>query len=219
MEKISFMRRLSSSLIDKVLILVLFIISALCISPYGMPSHLGSYYALLDAAPSSYPSQDTYKAMHSVYGNTIYESTEKWVQCHKEILKKPELIAPHKGETLSWDLQITGLFIIVNFIYYLLWEWIFRASLGKFLCGLTVASDNNQPTTEKEIIKRCFLLLLLMIAAVGLRFTFDINYYMTILLFFLIVDTSVIIKGKSLIDIMTSTYITKRKIHKNENLK
>lgn len=93
MEKISFMRRLSSSLIDKVLILVLFIISALCISPYGMPSHLGSYYALLDAAPSSYPSQDTYKAMHSVYGNTIYESTEKWVQCHKEILKKPELIA------------------------------------------------------------------------------------------------------------------------------
>ena len=37
MEKISFMRRLSSSLIDKVLILVLFIISALCISPYGMP--------------------------------------------------------------------------------------------------------------------------------------------------------------------------------------
>ena len=116
MEKISFMRRLSSSLIDKVLILVLFIISALCISPYGMPSHLGSYYALLDAAPSSYPSQDTYKAMHSVYGNTIYESTEKWVQCHKEILKKPELIAPHKGETLSWDLQITGLFIIVNFI-------------------------------------------------------------------------------------------------------
>ena len=36
MEKISFMRRLSSSLIDKVLILVLFIISALCISPYGM---------------------------------------------------------------------------------------------------------------------------------------------------------------------------------------
>ena len=202
MEKISFMRRLSSSLIDKVLILVLFIISALCISPYGMPSHLGSYYALLDAAPSSYPSQDTYKAMHSVYGNTIYE-----------------LIAPHKGETLSWDLQITGLFIIVNFIYYLLWEWIFRASLGKFLCGLTVASDNNQPTTEKEIIKRCFLLLLLMIAAVGLRFTFDINYYMTILLFFLIVDTSVIIKGKSLIDIMTSTYITKRKIYKNENLK
>ena len=55
MEKISFMRRLSSSLIDKVLILVLFIISALCISPYGMASHLGSYYALLDAVPSSYP--------------------------------------------------------------------------------------------------------------------------------------------------------------------
>ncbi|NAA11095.1 hypothetical protein GUI34_31780, partial [Escherichia coli] len=198
---------------------VLFIISALCISPYGMASHLGSYYALLDAVPSSYPAQDTYKAMHSVYDNTIYESTEKWVQCYKEISQKPELIAPHKGETLSWDLQITGLFIIVNFIYYLLWEWIFRASLGKFLCGLTVASDNNQPTTEKEIIKRCFLLLLLMIAAVGLRFTFDINYYMTILLFFLIVDTSVIIKGKSLIDIMTNTYITKRKIYKNENLK
>ena len=108
-------------------------------------------------------------------------------------------------------------------VYLVIDEWLFIADRvfypGKFLCGLTVASDNNQPTTEKEIIKRCFLLLLLMIAAVGLRFTFDINYYMTILLFFLIVDTSVIIKGKSLIDIMTSTYITKRKIYKNENLK
>lgn len=41
-----------------------------------MASHLGSYYALLDAVPSSYPAQDTYKAMHSVYDNTIYESTE-----------------------------------------------------------------------------------------------------------------------------------------------
>lgn len=89
-----------------------------------------------------------------------------------------------------------------------MFEWIYQFS-----------HEYCQPTTEKEIIKRCFLLLLLMIAAVGLRFTFDINYYMTILLFFLIVDTSVIIKGKSLIDIMTNTYITKRKIYKNENLK
>ena len=36
MEKISFMRRLSSSLIDKVLILVLFIISALCIAEFNL---------------------------------------------------------------------------------------------------------------------------------------------------------------------------------------
>lgn len=93
MEKINFMRRLSSSLIDKILILVLFIICALYISPYGMPYHLGRYYALLDAKPSSYPSQDTYKAMHSVYGDNIYESTEKWIQSHKEISTKPELIA------------------------------------------------------------------------------------------------------------------------------
>lgn len=212
MEKINFMRRLLSSLIDKVLILVFFIIFALCISPYGIGLQLGSYYALLDEPPSSYHSHDTYKAMRHVYGSSIiYESTEKWMQCHKEIQSNPKLITPYEGETLSWDLRITGFFILINFVYYLLWEWIFRASLGKFLCGLVVVSNNNKRTTEKEVIKRCSLLLLLMIVAVGLRFTFDINYYITIILFFLIVDTSVIIKGKSLIDIMTNTFITKRR--------
>lgn len=165
MEKSKFMRRILSSLIDKVLILLVFITVALCISPYGMPSQLGSYYVLLDAPPSSYHSHDIYNAMRHIYGSSIYESTEKWMQCHKEIQSNPDLTTPHEGETLSLDLQITGLFILVNFVYYLLWEWIFRASLGKFLCGLVVISNKNKRITEKVVIKRCSLLLFLMIVA------------------------------------------------------
>lgn len=219
MEMNNFTRRLLSSLIDKVLILIFFIITTLCISPYGIALQLGSYYALLDVPPSSYHSQDTFKAMHHIYDESIHDSTEKWIQCYKEIQKKPELIAPYEGKTLSLDLQITGLFIIVNFAYYLLWGWIFLASLGKFLCGLIIVPNNNTQTTKKGVIKRCFLLLLLMVVAVGLRFILDTNYYITILSFFLVVDASVIIKRKSLIDIMTNTHIAKRKSHKSQKLK
>ena len=211
METTAIIRRALGSLIDKVLILLFFVIAAMSISPYGMPAHLGRYYAYLDISPSSYHSHDIYEAMECVYGDMIYRNPDKWSQYCEEILKKPELIASHKGETLSWDLRITGIFIIVNFVYYLLGGWIFHASLGKFFCGLTIVSSNSKPIRGEKVIKRCFLLLFLMILAVGLRFAFDTNYYMTVLLFILIVDTPVIIKGKSLIDMMTNTYIIKRK--------
>lgn len=53
-------RRILSFLIDKVLVLLLFIIIAVSISPYGAPGALGKYSALIEISPSKYYSQDLY---------------------------------------------------------------------------------------------------------------------------------------------------------------
>lgn len=201
-------RRTFGSLIDKVLILGLFLVVLGLLSPFGAPSQLGMYCGLLNSSPSRYQSIDMIGAVRHVYGNV---PPEKLTQSYEEITQQPELVAQYGGKTLSRDLQITGIFIIVNFVYYLLWEWILSASLGKFLCGLIAVSNNNKLMTDKEVFKRSFLFLLLMVIAVGLRFILDISYYSVILLFFLIMDTSVIINGRSLIDIITNTYIIKKK--------
>jgi hypothetical protein len=212
MENVNIAQRLLSTLIDKALILVLFVMVILCISPYGMLFKLGSYYALLDERPSSYHFQDESLAMRHVYGDKVVNSSyDKWVQYAKEIQNHPDLVKPFEGETLSWDLKITGLFIVVNCGYYLLFELLFHASFGKFLCGLVVVSKDFKKSSEKEKIKRSCLLLLLMICAVGLRFAFNTNYYVTIFLFFGAVDIFVFIKGRSLIDMITNTYIVKKK--------
>lgn len=210
MEKMIIIQRLLGSLIDKILILILFVIVSLCISEVFFVTKVSVYTVLLDNPPSSYYMQDESSAIHAVYGNKIYTNLD-WSQYYKEIRNQPELMKRFEGKTLFLDLQITGLFILVNFAYYLLWGWIYRASLGKFLCGFIVVSKDDKKIQEKTVIKRCLLLLLLMIVAVSLRFAFDTNYYITILFFFLIVDTSVLLQGRSSIDIMTNTYVVKRK--------
>jgi len=53
-------------------------------------------------------------------------------------------------------------------------------------------------------------LFLLMMVAVGLRFIFDMNYYITIFVFFLIIDIPVFIKSESTIDIITNTHVIKK---------
>lgn len=219
MEKIYIIKRLLSSLIDKVLILIFFVITFMCIFPYET-GKLGHYSALLDESPLSYHSQDEYLAMRGTYGDkVIYCNIEEFAQYLNNIQNQPELLKPFEGETLFRDLQITGFFIIINFIYYFLFEWIFHASLGKKMCGFAIVSRSYKKISWKEAIKRCFILLLLMLLAIYLRFLFNINYYITILLFFLIVDISVFINGKSLIDIMTNTCVVKKIfIENNEKL-
>ena len=64
-------------LIDKVLILLLFIVIAVFISPYRSPGALGTYAALIEMSPSEYYSQDLYSndlliTISFIFVNYIY---------------------------------------------------------------------------------------------------------------------------------------------------
>lgn len=63
-------------------------------------------------------------------------------------------------------------------------------------------------------IKRCSLLLLFIVLAVSIRFVFDTNYIITSILFFLIIDIPALIHGQSILDLVTNTYVVKKKTQK-----
>lgn len=60
MENKNVLRRMFGFLVDKVLILLFFIIVVVSISPYWAPGALGTYSAILEMSPSHYYSQDLY---------------------------------------------------------------------------------------------------------------------------------------------------------------
>ena len=93
METTAIIRRALGSLIDKVLILLFFVIAAMSISPYGMPAHLGRYYAYLDISPSSYHSHDIYEAMECVYGDMIYRNGDVIERAQGYLIETSELDA------------------------------------------------------------------------------------------------------------------------------
>lgn len=174
MENKNVLRRMFGFLVDKVLILLFFIIVVVSISPYWAPDALGTYSAILEMSPSHYYSQDLYLN----------------------------------------DLYFTSYFIVVNFVYYLLSEWMLKSSFGKYMCGLIIVSKNMYKISLQVVIKRCSLLLLFIILAISIRFVFDTNYIITSILFFLIIDIPALIQGQSTLDIVTNTYVVKKQTQK-----
>ena len=174
MENKNILRRTFSFLVDKVLILLLFIIVVVSPSPYWAAGALGTYSVILKMSPSHYYSQDLY----------------------------------------SNDLYFTVYFIIVNFIYYLLSECWLKSSFGKYICGLIIVSKDMHKISLQSTIKRCSLLLLFIVLAVSIRFVFDTNYIITSILFFLIIDIPALIHGQSILDLVTNTYVVKKKTQK-----
>lgn len=209
-EQKNIIRRSLSFIIDKIVILIVFLIVYIYLIYFGSFLSLGSYYALLGEKPSSYNSYDKCLAMQDVYGAEIFLfDSKEWSQCYNEIESQPELIEPFEGMTRNRDLLIIGFLIIVIFNYYLLGEWLLRASLGKRLCGLVIVSENNSRMSQGKILERNLMLLLLMVLAVAMRFVFDSSYYLTVLLFWLFIDFTVFINGRSVIDIVTNTWTLK----------
>ena len=199
-----------SFIIDKLMVLIVFLLVYIAIIYYGPFISLGSYYGLLGKVPSSYSFYDKCLAMEEVYGNDIFLDYKEWAQYSKEIESQPEVLELVKGKTLNRDLLITGLLILVIFNYYLFCEWLLQASLGKKISGLVVVSEDNRKMTLGKVWERNLMLLLLMVLAVALRFVFDLSYYLTVCLFWLFTDFTVLINGRSVIDLITNTWVLRR---------
>ena len=52
-----------------------------------------------------------------------------------------------------------------------------------------------------------------MIVVIAVRYFADFNYYIAIVLFFIVLDISVFFNGRSLIDLLSRTYNVKRQIY------
>lgn len=82
--------------------------------------------------------------------------------------------------------------------------------LRKKISGLVILSEDGGKMPSGKILKRNLMLLIFMVLAVVLRFVFDFSYYLTVCLFWLFVDFTVFINGRSVIDIITDTWVLRR---------
>lgn len=171
METLPIWRRLFGSVMDKLIILVLFIIIGCILSPYGFSGDLGTFVGgILKDSPSSF--QYTELAA---------------LKRHDETLNLSLL-----------DIKICFLFILVNVVYYLFGESVVRGSFGKRIFEGIVATKDGNAIPRYKYILRALTLGVLMALFSYLRYIIDISYTMTIVLFFMILDIPVLISRKSL---------------------
>ena len=191
--------RLMGSVIDKILVLFFFMICFETVGSYDRDAILGKFIAMLSWSPSSYPDYNIGYLTKQGY------STDEAILLANSI--NSDIWAGLKGIDLTMVLS----FIAVNIVYYLLCEIIFKASLGKKWLGgrLTDNIIHDNVSVEKCVL-RAITGATLMLSAVFVHFVFDLSYYVVVPLFFFAVDSSVFLKGQSLIDIFTRTVYLKR---------
>ena len=198
--------RFVGSMIDKVFILVAFLVIFIAIDPYGSAGKLGTYRGMMNASPVNYDYID--RAAMNRY-DTYKSSTRQY---HQEEIPVDR---PHIGSTLELDLSITFSFIFLNLLYYILSEAIISASLGKrMLGGVLLDGSNVQIDIGKVLLRALCGGALMSIIVFLFRFVMLLNYYIVIVVFFLILDIPVLISNRSLIDILTGTKYSKRKLDK-----
>lgn len=207
MKVMPLLNRFIGSVIDKVLILFIFVVGFFIIE--GEYSGMGRSITYLSLAPHT-PSEYAYITLNSLYiidrGYPLKYSNKS----EQEILEE-YMGTDVQGIVTSFDLTITFTFILLNILFYLLSEIFLGASVGKALLrGRLVDNLLSERIETSAAFKRAIIGGLLMSLAVGLRFLFDTNYIITIVLFFVIIDTPLFFKGRSLIDMFSKVTYVKR---------
>lgn len=206
-ESMSIFKRFVGSIIDKVLILILFVVVSIIISPYGAPGRLGTYHGLLNSSPEVYEYVDRV-AMNN-YG-TYYEGISKGYQDIARLESTP----PHIGSTMELDVSITFSFILFNLLYYILFESILSASLGKrMLGGVILDSADDKIGFVKALLRAICGGVLMSGVYLLFHLQMELSNYVVIFVFFLLLDLPVFFTKRSLIDICTFTTYAKRGIN------
>ena len=135
---------------------------------------------------------------------------------HDAVAKVKELYDSNtwSGMTRGVDLYLTTFFILINLLYYAIFECFIKASLGKyFLGGIIICRNEVQLKKKYTWFKRAIVSGSLMVAAVYIHFLLNISLLFTALLFFLVIDVTVLTSKVSLIDILSNTrYITRKSL-------
>jgi len=198
-------RRFVGSIIDKILILILFVIVSIIISPYGASGKLGTYHGLLNASPNNYEYIDKAK-MNRYQTGEYYEGVDRYYQERARLTEEP----PHLGSTLELDISVTFFFILFNLIYYILFESTMSASPGKrMLGGILLDSSDDKIGFSKALIRGLWGGVLMAGAYFLFHLTGGLSNMLVVLFFFFILDISVLFTKKSLIDIISGTIYSK----------
>lgn len=203
-KKMPLLSRFAGSLIDKIIIVIVFVIASISISWYGAPSRLGIYVGLRDTPLYLYEYLDT--ARMNSYG-TYKEGITKGYQDMARLENGP----PYIGMTLDIDKSVTFSFIIFNLIYYILFESILSASLGKRIFGgIILYKDGEKCDLERIVIRGICGGALMAGTYYLLHLVGGLTNSVVVIVFFLLLDLPLLFTKRSLIDIWTGTKYAKR---------
>ena len=202
MNIISLQRRLAATLIDKGLILFLFVIVALIFCSGHPGAELGTF---------TYSTSVEYKKIESK--RTLYETqldNKKFIEenGYGEYNIKDEEYEHYKTALEVYQKHVL-IFVIVNLLYYFLCEYFFRASIGKKIFKCQIRKRDGREIGNGEIFSRTGILFALLLLAVALQMSLSINAYITSILFFGLLDFTVFTRQQSLVDKYSDTYIVR----------
>lgn len=202
MEIVSLWQRLISTIIDKILIAILFVIIAFMLCADSPGAEMGHFISQLGIE---------YKKIESE--KTIHErnvEVNEWLQDngYSPMMSKEQDYEHYKTMKDVYDKHI-WIFFVVNILYYLLCEQIFKASLGKRVLKCRIRKNDGEDINIRDAFTRAAILGSLLLLAIALHMTININGYITTILFFAILDFTVFTKHRSLVDKYSDTIVAK----------
>lgn len=192
-DRMPLLQRFCGSVIDKFIIILLFVLVNISIDPYKSAGDLGIYRAMLGTTPANYEYIDRENINESNGISNLYGDT------------------PYIGQTRAFDMKMTTIFFVVYLLYYFIFEITIHSSPGKKLLEGILRTTTGEKMDETgayfRIIVRGFLILFIIGA---LHFELGLSHYITIAMFLFFVDIPVFFTHRSLIDLLTgSMYMEK----------
>ena len=189
-------RRMIGTIIDKIAIFVICFIAILVIGSFDFDffGELGVFSALFHMNTESIHSSAIGHVMANYPGDCISQHQLE--------------INEYVSYLLRIELKIAYLFVLINIIYYFLLESTLGVSVGKYLFRLKLINSSTNTHQRISILKVTMRAIVLFVTAsliIGLRWLLGFNYYVAIVLFFLVFDFTVLLWNKSLVDMVTST--------------
>lgn len=203
-KKMPLLTRFVGSIIDKIFILIIFVVGFTAISPYGAPRKMGTYIGLRNTPLDLYEYID--KSQMNSYG-TYNDGVSQYYQDMERLANDP----PHIGSTLELDMSITFTFILLNLLFYIIFESILSASPGKRMLGGVILNSADDKISFGKALTRGLCGGALM---AGTYFLLHLQGGLTntvvVVVFFLLLDLPVLFTKKSLLDLCTGTTYAKR---------
>lgn len=204
MNIVSLQRRLVSTIIDKMLILLFFILVSLSLSSGYPGGELGVFTGLTFTKYNNIESKMTMHERHIIINNLL---EKKGLPMHEFTEEDYE----YYKTSLDVYQKYVLIFVIVNLLYYLFCEFLFKASLGKKILKCQIIRKNGSEIDKRDIFIRTGIFASLLLLTVTLQMYLNLNAYAASILFFGILDFTVFTKQMSLVDKYSDTIVVTQK--------
>lgn len=187
-------QRFFGSLIDKFIIVFLFVVLNIIIHPYQAFGDLGAYAAIVHGVhPSNYEYIDKIHIRQGFGYSNLFGN------------------APYIGQTMDFSIGMTTILVVVYLLYNLIFEATINASPCKKLFGGILLRENEEQLRLKDTLYRMLIRGALFIAVIyGIHVWMECAYFFVFIVLLLFVDLPLFFSHRSTIDILSGTMYMKR---------